>query len=92
MSDELEQIPSRIFRYDSQPVFVTWPRESDNWYVWGPEDNVKIGNVARVYKYTEDRLVSVEVLEYVAERMVFRKDNTKVRFVLASFDKVMGED
>lgn len=89
----MEQIPAGKFKYDRKPVFVRWPADDKGkWHVWGPEHFVQVGEVSHVYKYSDDQLQPVEIIEHVAERLVSKADGSKIRFVLATFDRVFEDD
>lgn len=89
----MEEIKPGTFRYENRPVFVRWPADDDgSWHVWGPENLVAEGQVSEVYRYQSDEVKPVEIIEHVAERMVARRGGDRVRFVLATFDRVVEEE
>jgi hypothetical protein len=84
----LPLIPPGKYKYENRPVFVKY---EEAWHIWGPEYDVRVGEVCEVYKYSENETVHVEVLEHVAYRNVRKHSGAVVKFVVAAWDRTVEE-
>lgn len=93
---DLPKIPPGIYQYKSYPVFVNWPKDivEPTWHVFGPAHLLRPGDVAEVKKFNagQQELEYVEILHIVAERDVAKRNGSRVRYVMATFDRVMQEE
>jgi hypothetical protein len=97
----LDEIPPGQYVYNDYPCFVNWPYRSQEakWHVFGPIDKVLLNTVVEVHRYSGPSMnagdtrdpAHVQILEYVAERVVRRRSGERVRFVMATFDNVVVE-
>lgn len=84
----MELIPPGYFKYEGRTVFVSWPRGQDNWHIWGPAEEITEGELVGVYTFADGSIRTVEVIEIIGERTARRRDGSRVRYVLATFDNI----
>lgn len=87
----VEEIPAGVLRYRGMPNFVKWPNDSDEYKVWGPERLVVVGEPCWVERW-QDESICVEPLEIVGQRLALKRDGSRVRYVLATFDSAAEDD
>jgi len=84
-------MPPGLFRYKAEPQFVRWPGDHTRWFILGSEDELPIGKAVEVQPYSSDTPTRVEIICYIAERNVLKRDGTRVRYVLCEFDNIVEE-
>jgi len=97
----IQEIPSGKYRYNAYVQFVRdYKRDQRgteiegsgvSWLVFGPAELVVPREVAEV-KRMDEGITFVQVLDILAERVVKKRNNTEVRYVLATFDNCVEED
>jgi hypothetical protein len=93
MTRRLKEVLPGQYKYESRPTFVNYPKGGidGKWHVWGPAEKIVEGKVCEVYNYSEAKMVPVEVLKHVAFRDVLHRNGERVRYVMATYDKVVSD-
>lgn len=93
VTPELPTIPTKI-RLGKSPVFARIPEiAGDAWLLLGREGELPLGQLVKIQQYTTRDVSTVEVLEYVAERVIRHRagsysrqtEGLETRWVLATF-------
>lgn len=96
----MDKIEPGQYSYPAEPVFVNYPKEApvpnsihnQRWHVWGPEGKVRLHMPCEVYNHSEQTVKVVEPLDFVAERLVLKRNGQRIRYVMATFDEIAQEE